>query len=66
MRKTSKAHPCYEQLFKATQKIKDMTDYFNEQKKDSENADYVQKVRPPPPYIYIYLYVATSQTYQVM
>lgn len=44
MRKTSKAHPCYEQLFKATQKIKDMTDYFNEQKKDSENADYVQKL----------------------
>jgi len=31
--------PCY-----ATLKMKDMTTYFNEKKKDSENADLVQKI----------------------
>lgn len=44
MRKTAKGDKTYRQLSKAVQKMRDMTSYFNEQKRDAENADYVDRL----------------------
>ncbi len=44
MRKTSKWHDTYAQLSKAVKKMKDLIRYFNEQKRDAENAEYVEKL----------------------
>ncbi len=44
MRKTSKWHVTYAQLSKAVKKMKDLISFFNEQKRDAENADYVEKL----------------------